>query len=275
MKNYLKLVNFEFNRFFKVYAVLITITVVVQLSGVIFEGFSYVNFAQEVMQEEMITMNDYAMQYGPLSIYSFIKTGWFLIPIAIAAVTLLIYSLYIWYRDWYGKNTFIYRLLMLPVSRIKIFYAKVTTVFLCVLGLVALQYVLLYLENAILARIVPDSLFMFLPISSLLTYDFLVILYPATFFEFLLYYGAGLLFLFVLFTMILLERSYRLKGIFLAACYGAGAFILLLAPMIIHDGLGGYFFPLELFLIELFLALFIGIVSVLLSQFLLKNKVWV
>lgn len=275
MKNYIKLVNFEFNRFFKIYLVLIALTVVVQLVGAIYEGFNYVDFAREMMQAQMITMEDFVRDYGPMSIYSFIKTIWFLGPVAICVVTLLIYSLFIWYRDWYGKSTFIYRLLMLPVERIKIFFAKVTTIFLCVLGLVSLQYVLLFLEHAILERIVPGPLFVNLPISSLLNFDFLVILYPPTFIEFLLYYGTGLVFLFVLFTMILLERSFRLKGIFLAACYGAVALTLILAPLIINDGVGGYLFPMELFLIEVFLIVFIGFVSVLLSGYLLKNKVWV
>lgn len=273
MKHFLKLLNFEFNRFFKMYLVLIGLTIVLQLAGSIYEGFQYVDMAREMMQGNMLTMAEYASEYGPMSIYHFIKTGWFLGPVAIAVVSLLIYSLFIWYRDWYGKNTFAYRLLMLPVSRMSIFFAKVLTIFLCVLGLVALQYVLLHLEHMILARIVPGPLFMELPIAALLTYDFLVILYPPTFFEFLIYYGAGLLFLIVNSTMILLERSYRLKGIILVVIYGAVSFIILLAPLLINDKLGGYFFPFEIFLIELGIALMIGIGSIVLSRLLLNHKV--
>ena len=36
----------------------------------------------------------------------------------------MIYVFFIWYRDWLGKYTFAYRLLMLPTTRINIYFAK-------------------------------------------------------------------------------------------------------------------------------------------------------
>ena len=41
---------------------------------------------------------------------------WFLGPIALCIAALIIYVFFIWYRDWLGKNTFAYRLLMLPTD---------------------------------------------------------------------------------------------------------------------------------------------------------------
>ena len=45
-------------------------------------------------------------------------------PIALCVVVLIIYVFFIWYRDWLGKNTFIYRLLMLPTARIQCLFSK-------------------------------------------------------------------------------------------------------------------------------------------------------
>lgn len=275
MKSYVKLVNFEFNRFFKIYVVLVGITILCQITGVIFEGLRFVKEAQETMQHEMITMEQYAMEFGAISMYDFIETIWFIGPVAICIVTLLIYMLFIWYRDWYGKHTFIYRLLMLPVERLNIYFAKVTAIFLFVLGLVSLQLILLIIENNILTRLVPEALLMEMSITSLLTFDILIILYPPTFSEFLLYYGAGFLFILVVFTMILLERSFRIKGILLAACYGGVIFALLLAPILINESLNDYFYPIEILAIEGILALMIGTVSIMLSRFLLNKKITV
>ena len=39
-------------------------------------------------------------------------------------VVLIIYVFFIWYRDWFGKNTFIYRLFMLPTARINVYLQR-------------------------------------------------------------------------------------------------------------------------------------------------------
>ena len=45
-------------------------------------------------------------------------------PIALCVAVLIIYVFFIWYRDWFGKNTFIYRLLMLPTASIQYLFSK-------------------------------------------------------------------------------------------------------------------------------------------------------
>ena len=60
---------------------------------------------------------------------------WARLPLCIVA--LIFYCFIIWYRDWFGKNTFAYRLLMLPTSRLNLYIAKATTILLFILGLLA------------------------------------------------------------------------------------------------------------------------------------------
>ena len=82
------------------------------------------------------------------------NSGWFGIPIIFCIAMLMIYVFFIWYRDWFGKNTFIYRLLMLPTERITIYFSKLTAILFFVLGLVALQIVLMLIEIQIINSIV-------------------------------------------------------------------------------------------------------------------------
>src|SRR5690625_4943892 len=143
MKNYLKLVNFEFNRFFKVYAALIAITVVSQITGIIVLSKSYMNEANTMIYNNGLSQATYIEQYGTMSFYSITQTFWVMGPIALCMGALIFYIFLTWYRDWFGKNTFIYRLLMLPTARLNVFLAKATSIMLMVLGLVSIQLLLL------------------------------------------------------------------------------------------------------------------------------------
>jgi len=78
--------------------------------------------------------------------------------LSISIAMLMIYVFFIWYRDWFGKNTFIYRLFMLPTERIAIYFAKLTTIMLLVLGLIALQILLILMEKQIVNKIIPIDL---------------------------------------------------------------------------------------------------------------------
>src|SRR5699024_11040624 len=155
MKNYLKFVNFEFNRFLKIYLVLLGITIVSQIAGVIITSKSYLNQANEMMYEEGMSLASFLDMFGEMSFYRIETSIWFIAPIAISIVTLIIYVFFIWYRDWFAKNTFIYRLLTIPTARLNVYLAKATTIFLMVLGLVALQLVLIPIESTILRWMVP------------------------------------------------------------------------------------------------------------------------
>ena len=124
MKRYLKLVNFEFNRFLKLYLVLLGITILSQIIGVIVESRSYLNRANEIMYKDLIPKNEFLENYGTMSFSTISWSPWFMGPIFLCGIALMIYVFFIWYRDWFGKNTFSYRLLMLPTARITCVFSK-------------------------------------------------------------------------------------------------------------------------------------------------------
>lgn len=274
MNRYLKLVNFETNRFLKLYLVLIGIVVFVQMIGVIIVSRLYINSANEAIYEDFLTKAQFLDQYGYMSFINFTRTAWFLGPIMLSMTVLIIYVFFIWYRDWLGKNTFAYRLLMLPTERINVYLAKATTMLIFVLGLVSVQLLLFPLENQVMKWMVSDDFRMDFSVKQITTSNELVILFPNTFTEFLLYYGGGMVAVCIVFTAILFERSYRLKGIIYGILYCAASLLVFFAPVFVDVFLlGNYLYPLELFFIEIAMGLLVLIGTIWIGHYLLKNKV--
>ncbi|UJL46860.1 hypothetical protein KFZ58_02600 [Virgibacillus sp. NKC19-16] len=279
MNRYLKLVHFELGRFMKIYLVLIAITIVSQIAGVIVKSRSYLSDANKAIYEDLIPMEQFLEQTGPMSMIQINQSIWFMGPIALCIVALLFYCFFIWYRDWLGKNTFIYRLLMLPTARLNVFLAKATAIFLMVLGLVSLQLILLPIESTILKWIVPVDFRMDMAIGEIINTSVngvLQLLIPQSFIQFVINYGIGFMAVFVLFTAILFERSFRWKGILLGVIYGVLAFTVFLLPIILELFFQiNYLYPVELLVVETILGIFVIGVTIWMSNYLLNKKVTV
>lgn len=275
MNRYLKLVNFEFERFFRFYLILIGITILSEIIGIIVKSKTYLNRAHQEINVNLMPQSEFIEQFGKMSIYNFSQSGWFMGPIALCIVTLLIYVFFIWYRDWFGKNTFSYRLFMLPTERINIYFAKATTIILFVLGLVALQILLFPIEIQLLKWLVPSEFRIDMTVPEITeNLYYLYLLFPKTLIEFILYYGTGIIAVFVIFTAILFERSYRLKGIFYAIIYVAVSILVFLGPALFDAFvLEGYFYTIELFLLEIGAALLVLAGAIWVGNKLIKHKI--
>jgi hypothetical protein len=277
MKNYLRLTEFELGRFFKLYLTLMGITILTQIIGVVVVANNYMDMANRSIYKEAMSKQEFLDEFHPISLLNFAQTIWFLAPIAICITALLFYMFMIWYRDWFGKNTFIYRLLMLPTARINLFFAKATAILLMVFGLVALQIILLYIEGIILDWIVPNEFTKEMTIQQI-CYSFpeLGILYPPTFTEFILYYGTGLMAVFILFTAILLERSFRWKGLLLGIGYVGLTTAFFLLPIILTGMFDKtYLYPMEWLVLQSIFGIVLIVISIGLSRHLLKKRITV
>ncbi|MDX1772180.1 MAG: hypothetical protein R3328_11680 [Planococcaceae bacterium] len=277
MKNYLKLLNFEFNRSAKLFAVLLGITLVIQVIGVIVLSNKYLNMANEKMYEEFMSKADFLSNFGQMSFMSVAGSVWFLGPIALCVAGVGFYIFIIWYRDWFGKNTFIYRLLMLPTTRLNIFYAKITNILLLTFGFVAFQLILIPLEASILKWMVPKEFRVDLTVQEIISgMPGLSIFMPTSIFGVIVYYGAGFMVVSILFTAILMERSYKWKGIFAGIIYSLIAVAVFISPLLLQEFiLNDFFYPMELFLLLIAMGIIVLAVSIWMSGFLLKKKITV
>lgn len=274
MNKYMKLVRFELNRFWKLYLVLIGITIVIQLTGVIVLSKKYVAQANQIMFENALSPVQFLQQYNHMSPQQqMLDSLWFLGPVMISGVTLVIYIFFIWYRDWLGKNTFIYRLLMLPTTRMNLYFSKMTTIILMVFGLVAVQILLLVIENRMIQSIVPADLRLDLSVWDLPRFGWLSVLIPRTFTEWIIYYSVGFMAVCVLFTAVLFERSFRWKGIFLAIIYSVLSVLVFISPFFVHYSLDGYFYTAELLGLEALAGLIVTAGAIGTGHYLLKNKI--
>lgn len=237
MNRYLKLVNFEINRFAKLFAVLLGITLVAQVVGVIVMSKQYLDRANERIygnSVDPLSMDEFLSQRGPMSFGDIVHSVWFLGPIALCIAAIAFYVFFIWYRDWFGKNTFIYRLLMLPTIRLNVFFAKITTILLTTFGFVAFQLILFPIETTILTWMVPSEFRLDLGIQEILaSMPYLETIIPTSFMGFVLYYAAGLMVVSILFTAILFERSYHWKGIIVGTIYSLLAIAIFILPLLL------------------------------------------
>ncbi|MGM8365034.1 hypothetical protein ACLIBG_06050 [Virgibacillus sp. W0181] len=276
--NYLKLLNFEVNRIANIFAGLLLLTVVFQFVGQIWITNSYLSEAKDLIQYSGMSQATFIEQYGRIDMFQIVQSLWFVAPIAIAAGALMFYIFLIWYRDWFGKNTFVYRLLMLPTSRVNVLLAKLSTIMIAVLGLVSFQYILLIIQSTVLKWMVPRDFRVDLTVPEIVgNLEYLSIIMPESFTQFLLHYGAGLTFLMICFTIVLLERSFRVKGAIMGVGYGIVSLGLFLLPYLIllfvveKDIL----YPAEHLFIQIGIGAIVLAVSTWLSSYLIKNKVTV
>lgn len=278
MNRYLKLVHYELTRFRWIYTSLFVLTLLSQFGGIYLYAHNTMKRINDAMVRESMSDAAYVLKYGTVGFFNYtLNSLWFMAPIALCITALILYVFMIWYRDWLGKNMFIYRLLMLPTSRLNIFLAKVSVIVLLVLGLISFQLLLLPLQSSLYNSLVPSIFRYSMPIFELITnHHLLNILIPQTFVEFVMYYGAGVMGVIIIFTTILMERSYRWKGLFAGIVYGAVACFVFFLPIILSETwFINYFYPMEIVLLEIIAGIIVICASMWLSFFLLKNKVYV
>src|SRR5690625_85762 len=128
---------------------------IIQLSTVLLSAFQYMNLVKDITKGGRVTPEQFLYDYWPFSLRDAVYTLGFLGPIAIGVAGLLFYMFFIWYRDWFARNTFIYRLLMLPTNRMNIYYAKLTTIMLTVLGAISMQLIYLSIYQQVVKWMVP------------------------------------------------------------------------------------------------------------------------
>lgn len=270
-----KLMLFEYRRIWKLYLALAIGILVVQLLSIWYGSYQNASFYIENARISGRSYLQIAQEYG-VSFFQPFHGFPVIASIMISIAALLLYSCLIWYRDWVGKYAMAQRLFTLPITRSSLFFSKLFTIFSLVLGLIVLQFFILLAGIGLVYLTVPSEFLQTddFSIRTIIAFNpFLSVLLPSTFTNFLLTYGAGFTFLTVLFVMILLERSFRVKGVFLGVIFASWSIAL--------NGFGTYLsvrlhlFEREvLFILALTLVLTI-IFSTLLSLFLLKRKVLV
>src|SRR5699024_4128798 len=257
--------------FFKMFMVIVVLTFFTQITGTALSAYNYMRHVNQLVKSGA-SQKEILDQISSFSLLDIVTSSYFVLPILVGVTALLFYTFFIWYRDWFAKSTFIYRLLTLPTARMNVYFAKLTTIMLMTLGLTAFQLILLMIENKIFQFIVPKVYRTDYSIAQVIMHsEYLGAILPTDFIAFILYYALGLIFTIVIFTVILFERSYKLIGAVIGVLYVAVMSGLMIAPFIIHYILIGtqYLYPMEFVFLMIALSLLIAIGSLFISRYLM------
>ncbi|MGP4072936.1 hypothetical protein ACTWQB_10330 [Piscibacillus sp. B03] len=276
MKKFLKLTNFEFNRMSKMLFVLMGFVLLFQMIGVVYVVSEYKNRLNDLITDGQMSQAQALEQMGPLSFEMVMYNMFFLGPIFISVGAILFYIFLIWYRDWFGKNTFIYRLLMLPTERLNIFFSKLIAIFIATLALATFQFVALVLERALFDAMLSEMFRADMSLRMLMEgYPVTYMILPKSIDGFFIMYGIGLVSVMVVFTGILMERSFRIKGIILGAIYFVLSLALVVLPGILNYEVlsRAYLYDGELLAIMGVLLVIVAAVSIMVSRKLLNDRI--
>lgn len=278
LKDLIKLINFEFDRMSKFLFGLMAFTFVSNLIAYISLPMRFMNQVNEYMRTNTTTLEQTIRFFGRFSFFTVTNSFWLIGPIIVGITGLIFYSIFTWYREWFGKNTFAYRLLLLPTPRMNIFFSKLITIFIGILTLIATQMISLAIGYPIVSMIVNSDFLANITLWDAMEMTFAYrFIFPMNTWMFLAINGIGLILLLVLFTFILMERSFGLKGILLGILYAALSLIVILFPLFIPNILENYYilYLSETIMLEILMFTLVGFTSLFISRYLINYKITV
>ncbi|MGX4599572.1 hypothetical protein [Faecalimicrobium sp. JNUCC 81] len=272
MSNILTLYNMEFKRIYKLYFGLIAALL---LGNVVSVGLGINDTMRHMNRNQMIPVDfnifktyineDYVKGFVINQIHAFSS-----VVLGIAVLSCLIYALIIWYRDYYSRSKTICALLTLPQKRFNIYLAKLLTILVMIYGIIASQVLFWYIDTIILKIITGANIDGFTNIfTNMMNNPSGLNLISPYIIDFLMINIFGvLLSVVVIFTGVLIERSYKRKGIAFGISY-------ILLSLIVY----GYLiikysnYTEQRLQISLIYFLVLFILSIYISYKLIKSKV--
>lgn len=277
IKRFFTLVNFEINRLSKFLIGLIGLTALFNLFGAFRLTQNHMDTIQSVMDIQNIPFEEAIASEGRASLSDVFYSDFFLLPLLIGVAFFCLYLFFIWYREWFGKNTFAYCLMMLPMPRMAIFFSKVCALFIGMWSIVSVQYILLILSRMVLAWQLPELAYSHQSLQEALfqSHDRVwTLILGGTIGDFVFFYGLSLVFILCLFTVILLERCFKLTGIILGGIYlilcTLALFFIFFLPELFNNHY--MIFDTEMFAMILGVLLLIVLSSLLISRYLMNRQ---
>jgi len=278
---FVRLLNFEIRRFRWMLVGLMAITAALQIGSLVTTLLTKLESRRQNLLSWNGAQQDFESKWPPFSFVNLVEQELlmeFAWPILIGVAVIGIYIFFIWYREWFGKDTFVYRLLMLPHPRFHIYLAKGCAIVLFTFSLVAFQIVLIPLERWLFHLIVPEEMRLPSDFSAAVrAHPAWEILLPEAADQFVFSYGVGIISVMAAFTAILLERSFRGIGIVYGIGYAAVCAAAMVLPMEVLDmrNPDARLYPGEVLAVELVACAVVALVSLGLGYWLINRKITV
>lgn len=231
MNNILTLYDMEFKRIYKIYFTLIGLLFTSNIGATLYKIF-FITRRTVDNEGNPITMHTLKSSEGLEYINTYIVGdlgSMTKMAMAFAVLLCLLYSLVIWYRDYFSKSKTIATLLMLPQKRFNIYISKFLTVIMMIFGIIASQFLFWFIDLFIIKIILNVNAEGFLNVFQTMLirqnrFWNLVFNQPI---DFVMIDVLGvILAVTVLFTGVMIERSFRKVGAVLGAIYVVASIVL-------------------------------------------------
>ena len=228
MNNILTLYDMEFKRIYKIYFTLIGILLASNIGATLFSIYSVPSRTSDI-EGNPITVNVLKSEEGIRYIYEYLigdLTSITKMAVAFSVLLCLLYSLVIWYRDYFSKSKTIATLLMLPQKRFNIYISKFLTVIMMIFGIIASQFLFWFIDLVIIKIILNVNTEGFLNVfkTMLVQQNMISNLVFNQPIDFMMVDILGvILAVTVLFTGVIIERSFRKIGVVLGSIYVAAS----------------------------------------------------
>lgn len=224
MNNILTLYDMEFKRIYKIYFALIGILLASNIGATLFSIYSSPSRCSD-REGNPITVNVLKSEEGIRYIYEYLigdLTSITKMVVAFSVLLCLLYSLVIWYRDYFSRSKTIATLLMLPQKRFNIYIAKFITVISMIFGVISVQFLFWFMDLVIIKAILNVNVEGFTNVfrTILVAQNGISNLIFSQPVDFLMIVVLGVaLAVIVMFTGVLIERSYNKIGVILGGGY--------------------------------------------------------
>ena len=273
MNNILTLYDMEFKRIYKIYFTLIGVLFASNIGATLYNIFFRV---KRMIDNEgnPITMHTLKSSEGLEYINTYIVGdlgSMTKMAMAFAVLLCLLYSLVIWYRDYFSKSKTIATLLMLPQKRFNIYISKFLTVIMMIFGIIASQFLFWFIDLVIIKIILNVNTEGFLNVfkTMLVQQNMISNLVFNQPIDFMMVDILGVIIaVTVLFTGVIIERSFRKIGVVLGSIYvvaSIGIYIYVTVSYCIYSDI--------LLKAHLLYYILMFIVSILISINLLNKRV--
>lgn len=223
MNKILTLYNIEFKRIYKLYFLLIGVLFIANLGGVfkvLYNSVKTISTENNMLMKLNILKTNlgfnFVNQYTVKEIYTYGNMA-----LVVAVLFCLLYALIIWYRDYYSKSKTIYTLLSLPQPRFNIYVSKLITIVMMIYGVIACQVLFWYIDLNIIkiAAGIGSPNFVNIYTNMMQESGILNIVSPYLLDFFMIDVIGVILAVVVIFTGVLIERSFKKIGVVLGIIY--------------------------------------------------------
>lgn len=261
----------EISRSFKIIVAMLSVFFAGHIGLVLKQIYSQKRYIKEYIADGQ-TIATYIAEHGEITFTNTLNqiTQLLIMWMFFGILVILVYSIIIWTREWYGSNKTIYTLMTIPVSRHSIILSKFLTVLLIGTTYISTQLAALFIDNILMKAIFGSTVFKAAPVFKSFFNSSMCNFFPKGLIIFIFLLLILIVVVMLIFNTIMLQRSYKLKGLILGA-------LMIICTGFLYIAMPGYLklFVMETIIYEIGLSLVLIVLNYLCIYYLLNNKVHV